>query len=388
MAKKARLAERAAKALARWADVPLAEDEPGATVATASLPALTASVPAGAAAASDAAADAARQRFERWRDADPFPDILPALLNSADIDDYMHAAAMVHPYDPEKRKTASYALSVGREIAYWDPNRPGEPPIRTLNPGDPVVIPSNSLIYIRTAELFQLPNYMAVRFNLHIDLVHKGLLLGTGPLVDPGFRGRLMVPLHNLTSNTYVIAVGDDFIWAEFTKTSMTETWAIPSPDSPPRTGAMLPFPDRKLDKPLDAYVRDAQRGHKRLQPGLSYGTLQNAIPDAIARTRRTAETAKASAAKSKRRATQARNILAGLGGFTLLGASATLWSQIQVNRSALQTTLGLVTGTGADLKNDEARIRDLEVEVRQLKAARQQDGSAAPENKHGASRP
>ena len=50
--------------------------------------------------------------------------------------------------------------------------------------------------------------------------MHRGLLLGTGPLVDPGFHGRLLIPLHNLTSDEYTIRGDEGLIWMEFTKTS------------------------------------------------------------------------------------------------------------------------------------------------------------------------
>ena len=69
-------------------------------------------------------------------------------------------------------------------------------------------------------EKLLLPEYIAVRFNLHIRHVHKGILLGTGPLVDPGFFGNLLIPLHNLTDNNYKLIGGEGFIWVEFTKVS------------------------------------------------------------------------------------------------------------------------------------------------------------------------
>ena len=50
--------------------------------------------------------------------------------------------------------------------------------------------------------------------------MHRGLLVGTGPLVDPGFRGKLLIPLHNLTLDAYEIRGDEGLIWVEFTKTS------------------------------------------------------------------------------------------------------------------------------------------------------------------------
>lgn len=347
---------RIIKWFAREFDIELAEDAPGALNATPPAPDRR-----------DAPEDSelvdAIQRFETWKEIDPFPAIAPSLLNSADIDDYMRNAAMVYPYDARKRKTASYPLSVGNEIAFWDATKPQEKPIREIGPDDQVVIPPNSLIYVRTAERFQLPNYMAVRFNLHIDLVHKGLLLGTGPLVDPGFSGRLMVPLHNLTSNTYMLQVGDDFIWAEFTKTSLVDTWTQDGPTRPKRTGALVDFPTRKVDRSLADYVYSAQKGHPVLQRGLSHAGLQNAIPDAIERARDKAADAKRSAGKAKRRVT----LLTGVGILGILAAFGTLVSQLMTTRSSLQTTLGLVGMTNGKLEEQARKAQALEWQLRAL---------------------
>jgi prefoldin subunit 5 len=51
------------------------------------------------------------------------------------------------------------------------------------------------------------------------------LLLGTGPIVDPGFNGKLFIPLHNLTSNRYVIKKNAQLISVEFTKLSKNDEW-------------------------------------------------------------------------------------------------------------------------------------------------------------------
>ena len=60
---------------------------------------------------------------------------------------------------------------------------------------------------------------------MKIDNVYRGLLLGTGPLIDPGFDGILSFPLHNLTSNDYTFIGGERIIWMEFTKLSENQLW-------------------------------------------------------------------------------------------------------------------------------------------------------------------
>lgn len=84
-----------------------------------------------------------------------------------------------------------------------------------------LVVPKNGIIFVETDLEFRLPDFLALRFNLQIKHVHRGLLLGTGPLVDPGFVGKLCIPIHNLTDEDYYIDKNDGLIWVEFTKTSL-----------------------------------------------------------------------------------------------------------------------------------------------------------------------
>jgi len=102
-----------------------------------------------------------------------------------------------------------------------------------------------------------MPQYIAARFNLRITHVHQGLLLGTGPLVDPGFSGRILVPLHNLTDNDYVFMGGDSFIHVEFTKLNPLPRWE-PSVDMDSISDDYVEFPKKKIISSPDKYFRKA----------------------------------------------------------------------------------------------------------------------------------
>ena len=148
---------------------------------------------------------------EEWRNHknykfDPCKDIQPALLNSADIKRYVDEGCLIENenFDPERRlKTASYEMRLLGELYYWDSRDNGklEQHCEEVCDGKRIILPRNSITYLWTKEKLLLPEYIAARFNLHIRYVHKGILLGTGPLVDPGFFGNLLIPLHNLTDN-------------------------------------------------------------------------------------------------------------------------------------------------------------------------------------------
>src|ERR1700689_4228633 len=89
-------------------------------------------------------------------------------------------------YDESRLRPAAYTLTIG-------PNyRDAEGVPRTLTEPSPwFEMPPNSILFVSIAESLDLPYYIAARFNLRVDWVYKGILLGTGPQVGPGFRGTL-----------------------------------------------------------------------------------------------------------------------------------------------------------------------------------------------------
>jgi hypothetical protein len=151
---------------------------------------------------------------------DPLPKIPPALLNSADIQAYQDCCDLIQndPFSLERLKPASYEIGFNGDAYWWDLTGPRKH--QRIDGDTPLHVRKNSIVYISPNAKFALPDFIAIRFNLRINLVHRGLLLGTGPLVDPGFEGRLLIPLHNLTSEDIEIDPKEGFIWIEFTKIS------------------------------------------------------------------------------------------------------------------------------------------------------------------------
>ena len=148
---------------------------------------------------------------------DPCPAIPHALLSADHIIEYTKRTGMISPlYDGKRMKKASYQGKIG-ENAYGY-NESGQ--LVCVPVDDKLVVKANSIVFVECDIDFRLPNFIAVRFNLHIRHVHRGLLLGTGPLVDPGYWGKLCIPLHNLTDHDYPIPKDEGLIWVEFTKTS------------------------------------------------------------------------------------------------------------------------------------------------------------------------
>lgn len=168
-------------------------------------------------------AEDALEKYKTYKNIDPFPCIVPSLLSSSQIQAYIAKTGMVFPYFPdtknERLTQASLTMTIGQEVLYWDQDEKRQYGNKdSLKKGDEIIIRPNSITYLRPTERVNLPDYIAARFNLRIIHVHRGLLLGTGPLLDPGFKGYPMIPVHNLTANEYHVQVGDEFIGVEFTK--------------------------------------------------------------------------------------------------------------------------------------------------------------------------
>lgn len=144
---------------------------------------------------------------------DPDPDTR-GMLSADRIQFYVDEVHLIDPFDPENLKPASYGLTLG-------PSYQHEGTLYQLTPLEPtLVIPPNSIVFVSMSEALRLPHYMAARFNLAIDHIYRGLLLGTGPQVDPGFQGVLSCPLHNISNQPIRIGLGDHLATIDFIKTT------------------------------------------------------------------------------------------------------------------------------------------------------------------------
>lgn len=174
----------------------------------------------------------AKNRYKMWKTTDPYPKIETALLNSADIKAYVKTTGMIYPFYENELQGASYKVKIAGKVIYWkysDGNKkmkgPQKVELNLKEKLDGFDLAPNSIAFVALEPCFRIPEYMALRFNLKIKHIYKGLLLGTGPLVDPGFSGKLFIPLHNLTCNTYHFKYGDTLITMEFTKLSGNHRW-------------------------------------------------------------------------------------------------------------------------------------------------------------------
>ena len=184
------------------------------------------------------------EKFKKYSSKDPFPKILPALLNGADVIKYANQVGLLDPFCNGQMNGVIYEVKLEGKAKYWyyDDNgdvkkedvyvaKANEMKEKALKDAgklkvvSKLVLKPNSITYLTLEPIFRLPHYIIARFNLSVSYVYKGLLLGTGPIIDPGFIGRLSIPLHNLTNNEIELSAGEMLVAMEFTKISPNKRW-------------------------------------------------------------------------------------------------------------------------------------------------------------------
>jgi dCTP deaminase len=125
-----------------------------------------------------------------------------AALNSGEIS--------IIPFDPAQVQAASYDLRVGETGATTTSKKLvniREAGFLLLQPGDFAVL--------TVFEEMRLDAQHVARFGLRSKFARKGLIATTGPQVDPGYHGRLILGLTNLTPRSISIPYKDDLITIE-----------------------------------------------------------------------------------------------------------------------------------------------------------------------------
>tara|TARA_R110002110_G_C13458731_1_gene717941 strand:- start:998 stop:2200 length:1203 start_codon:yes stop_codon:yes gene_type:complete len=234
-----------------------------------------------------------------------------SLLSAEHIREYVEETGLISPFyikggKKSRLKDAAYEGRIGNFAYEYRENE--KAPKRIFSEDDEfLTVPKNSIIFVECDLDFRLPEFIALRFNLQIKHVHRGLLLGTGPLVDPGYWGKLCIPLHNLTSEDYIIDKNDGLIWIEFTKTTSDVKLNEERIGRPPLDGEFWKIEDflKKATNPVNAdYARVG---------------IRSAIPSMHDAAVSAAKNAEAAAKKSARRSQRTLWISAIAGGISAL---------------------------------------------------------------------
>ncbi len=120
---------------------------------------------------------------------------------------------LIDPFDEKQLQPATYDFRVGEKGATTSTKKLiniRETGFLLLNPGDFAII--------TVLEKLKLNLQYTGRFGLRSKYTRKGLIATTGPQIDPGYDGRLILGLTNLTPKSISLPYKDDLVSVEFHK--------------------------------------------------------------------------------------------------------------------------------------------------------------------------
>ncbi len=299
---------------------------------------------------------------------DPFQkEIQPSLMSAHDIDRYVMATGLISPYFTGggrhgRLKKASYEGRIGNSAWFYDAR---SNKLTDCWNSEKLTVPANTIVFVECDLDFRLPNYIGLRFNLQIRHVHRGLLLGTGPLVDPGYWGKLCIPLHNLTNEPYEIPLNEGLIWVEFTKTTSPDrddgrpALSISGPKHPDEghweirefiTKAAQPFDKTKSPIAIRSSIQDQanQSTNSANEAARLAREAQNNADDA----KKSAERAQTASQDVKAKVENYGLIGAAAAVVTVMGIWASFYFGVRADISSLNTRVDTVIGADDSTKN------------------------------------
>src|SRR5713226_1448421 len=135
------------------------------------------------------------------------------------IQAYKNHDILIEPFDEQQIQAASYDLRVGDKGGTTSSKKVTsikEQDYLTLEPGDFAIV--------TVFEELRLGAQYAARFGLRSKHARKGLIATTGPQIDPGYHGRLIIGLTNLAPKSVTVSHGDHLLSVEFHKLAESTT--------------------------------------------------------------------------------------------------------------------------------------------------------------------
>lgn len=126
------------------------------------------------------------------------------------IDNY----GLIENWDEECIRPASYDLRLGKSYAVGGKRE-------ILSEEKPFLeIPPQEVAIVSTYEKINMPRFLIGRWGSRVKWTYEGLVWAGGPQVDPGYHGRLLCPLYNLSSKTVTLKYKQRIVSMDFVKTT------------------------------------------------------------------------------------------------------------------------------------------------------------------------
>lgn len=123
---------------------------------------------------------------------------------------------LITPFAKDNLRNSSYDLTVGDEIYCGAEIQNLRIRTTFLARNDGFKIPAYGFAYILCNETIKLPHCMTARISLRMSLIYKGLVLTVQPPFDPNYNGKVIVLLHNMSTEPIYLKQGERIVTIEF----------------------------------------------------------------------------------------------------------------------------------------------------------------------------
>lgn len=125
---------------------------------------------------------------------------------------------LVAPFIGPNTRCSSYDLTVGNEYYCGINDKDNSITLQTVSlpSSGTFSIPAHGICFVLCSESLKLPTHITARVALRMSHIYQGLVLTAQPPFDPGYQGKVIVMLHNLSSAPVHVKQGDRIATIEF----------------------------------------------------------------------------------------------------------------------------------------------------------------------------
>ena len=134
------------------------------------------------------------------------------VLSKAKIIELCEKNELLKDYKKENIQSCSYDLRLGSQYYYHEKINSRKVNISKLEDGDVLSIPPHAICYVITEETVNMPKNLTASISLSFGLINKGVMLAAQPPYDPGYKGKTVALLHNLSDESISIRRGDHIL--------------------------------------------------------------------------------------------------------------------------------------------------------------------------------
>jgi dCTP deaminase len=127
---------------------------------------------------------------------------------------------VIKEFDEKQVNPASYDARLGDQTFK---TRPERGLVRSSSKGV-IIIEVGEFAILTTHEHFKIPNNMAGQIGLRSHYARKGLILLSGPQIDPGFKGMLVLGVYNVGPKDIAIPYLEPICTIEFHRLNVPAT--------------------------------------------------------------------------------------------------------------------------------------------------------------------